>query len=486
MSSLIPVNDLPRGYRQGSNGEEIHREIQPGDLVAMLAEGWGDKLKYNLMTLQPELNGEEIDPNQIELFYILLSKQGWKVDKNKAVDSFMFAARLNSYHPIKEYLDRIENDTSIECYPIERFAQDYFGCKDRLSNEIMKVWFIGLIKRVFEPGCKFDTILTLRGPQGSGKSTFFKTIAGENNFNDTQQSKDLDLLTILNSCWIYEFAELETTISAKSNGTFKSLTSSSVDFFRKPYDRTPSKHKRTGVIGATVNEGVFIRDETGSRRIMTIDLDLQPGEMIDLEKIKNDRDKILKGAIYQYLLGDKSYLDKEFEQLSQNRNLGFKEESIFFEPIQRWLRHGAKSFFTTQEALIGSELRTRENMKQPDNREAAKVLKQLGCVQDKNQTIINGHRHRYWRKPGANKSISDNSDKSEPSEAPQNIAKAVISGNSSQISEEKDKKTTPHNRLPKAVRCELGKSTESSESLADFFDGAVVSVSHQEIKTESI
>ena len=57
--------------------------------------------------------------------------------------------------------------------------------------------------------------------------------------------------------------------------------------------------------------------------------------MIDLEKIKNDRDKILKGAIYQYLLGDKSYLDKEFEQLSQNRNLGFKEESIFFEPIQR-------------------------------------------------------------------------------------------------------------------------------------------------------
>ena len=60
MSNLIPISDLPRGYRQGSNGEEIHRDIQAGDLVGMLTENWGDKLRYNLMTLQPELNGEEI------------------------------------------------------------------------------------------------------------------------------------------------------------------------------------------------------------------------------------------------------------------------------------------------------------------------------------------------------------------------------------------------------------------------------------------
>ena len=49
----------------------------------------------------------------------------------------------------------------------------------------MKCWFIGLVMRVFEPGSKYDDCLTLRGGQGIGKSTFFKVIAGEENFNDT-------------------------------------------------------------------------------------------------------------------------------------------------------------------------------------------------------------------------------------------------------------------------------------------------------------
>ena len=35
----------------------------------------------------------------------------------------------------------------------------------------------GAIKRVFQPGCKFETMLCPVGWQGAGKSTFFRLLA---------------------------------------------------------------------------------------------------------------------------------------------------------------------------------------------------------------------------------------------------------------------------------------------------------------------
>ena len=474
MSDLIPISDLTSGFQRGTNGEENHQTIKVGDLVGMLAECWGDKLKYNLMTLQPELNGVVIDPYQLDLFYILLSKIGWTVDKHKAIDSLLFAAQLNSYSPIKDYLEKIKSDPAIEPFNLGWFSTEYFGTTDPLYDEIMKVWFTGLVKRVYSPGCKFDYCLTLRGGQGIGKSSFFKIIAGEDNFNDTPQGKDNDLLTTINSCWIYEFAELEATTSKKAVGSFKALLSSAVDQFRKPFMRSPSKHKRTGVIAATVNDALFLKDETGSRRILVVDLSHLDGKMIDLERIEADRDKILKGAILEYLRGTKTYLSKEYEKESQRRNLGYKEESVFFEPIQKWLRFSAPDSFTTQLALVGSELRTKENIKSNDSREAAKVLRELGCVQDKNQTVVNGMRHRYWRTPNGVKKNSDNSDKVAGSDSPEPSTSTVVDSSLSQISDKNKKNNTVHRQPPKAIRCDLGKSSESSEQLANSFDGAVV------------
>lgn len=36
---------------------------------------------------------------------------------------------------------------------------------------------LGALKRVYEPGCKFEEMLCLVGAQGSGKSTFFRFLA---------------------------------------------------------------------------------------------------------------------------------------------------------------------------------------------------------------------------------------------------------------------------------------------------------------------
>lgn len=52
---------------------------------------------------------------------------------------------------------------------------DYLGAEDTpLVREQTKLWFVAAVARVFTPGCKFDNVLTLPGPQGIGKSTFSK------------------------------------------------------------------------------------------------------------------------------------------------------------------------------------------------------------------------------------------------------------------------------------------------------------------------
>jgi predicted P-loop ATPase len=42
---------------------------------------------------------------------------------------------------------------------------------------------LGAISRVFNPGCKFEMMLCLVGGQGAGKSTFFRLLAMNDEFD---------------------------------------------------------------------------------------------------------------------------------------------------------------------------------------------------------------------------------------------------------------------------------------------------------------
>ena len=66
------------------------------------------------------------------------------------------------------------NDTERIPHVLHHFlgaAEDEYTC------EAMKIFLLGAIKRVFQPGCKFETMLCLVGGQGVGKSTFFRLLA---------------------------------------------------------------------------------------------------------------------------------------------------------------------------------------------------------------------------------------------------------------------------------------------------------------------
>ena len=87
---------------------------------------------------------------------------------------------------------------------------DFLGAEDSEYVRIVtRKVLLAAVTRIMQPGCKFDNMLVLEGPQGIGKSHIFQLLGGDW-FNDS--------LTSLQGC-------KETTNSLEAPGFLKSVNS---------------------------------------------------------------------------------------------------------------------------------------------------------------------------------------------------------------------------------------------------------------------
>ena len=415
MDKLIPIHELDSGWKPSRDSDgDIQSTMKPGDLSRLLTMKFGNRLRFNLLSLAPEIDGNELLVHNYELFHVGLSEHGWNIADKAARDALMYAARRNSYHPVREYLEHVEEDSSIEEADLDKIATNYLQTQDTLYDSMMAATLIAAVSRVMDPGCKFDNCTVLKGIQGIRKSSAWQALAGPQWFSDTPQDNDKDLRMQIQTCWIYELAELESITGKKEVGSLKALLSSQVDHFRAPYGSAIGRYPRQSILVATVNPDCFLRDTTGSRRFWIIDLPHKCGEFIDTQKICDDRDQIWKAAMLAYRSGRKPILRSQEQHESDSRNSEFEEENIFLAPLTAWFASDppAPWSFTTHEALSCSLSRDRANIKPQDLRMAADALRQMGCIQDENQSRRGGERVRLWRRPD-----SDDSDMSFLSES---------------------------------------------------------------------
>ena len=317
--------------------------------------------------------------------------------KQKAKDSFIKVARSNTYNPITKYLLEIENDPNIFPVDIDKVATDFLNTDSQLADQMMAACLIGAVARAFDHGCQMDYLTCLKGKQGIKKSTFWRTLGGEY-FSDTMQKDIKDLRLCMNTCWLYEWAELEIWTSRSQQGTLKGLITQRVDDFRPPYGSGMGRYPRKSILIGSVNEDSFLRDKTGARRYWIIEVD----QMIDIDLVIEERDSIWKAAIQSYRKGRLPMLSDHQEQQSLLNNQLYENEDPFLEPIQRKIEGKTKKF-STREILIETELREAKNITSADMNNAARILKSLGCVRDSHQTkTATGIRSRLWSLPQTN------------------------------------------------------------------------------------
>lgn len=233
------------------------------------------------------------------------------IGKEKIRDALKVVANRNSFHPVREYLEECQWD-GVE--RVDSLLIDYLGAEDtEYTRAVTHKTLVAAVARVYEPGCKFDTMLTLSGPQGIGKSTLFDRL-GRQWFSDSLTSvTGKESYEQLQGVWIMEMGELSALKKSEVEAT-KQFLSKREDRYRKAYGERVEQFPRQNIFIGTTNEKQFLRDDTGGRRFWVVDLISVPEHNLFDELDKATVDQIWAEAKVYYELGEELKLDPEMEE----------------------------------------------------------------------------------------------------------------------------------------------------------------------------
>lgn len=246
--------------------------------------------------------------NYIECVYGIVSSQ--KVD-----DALALEFEKKKFHPIREYICAQKWDGIPR---VNTLLIDYFGAEDNAyTRAAIRKMLCAAVARVFEPGVKFDTALILVGEQGTYKSTFVKKL-GMEWFSDTFTTvQGKESFEQIQGAWLIEMAELSGLKKAEVE-SIKHYISKREDMFRPAYGRTVETYKRQCVFFGTTNNKDFLRDPTGNRRFMPIDVRPEYATKSVNDDLTQDEVNQIWAEAYQlylakeplYLVGDEDIIAK--------------------------------------------------------------------------------------------------------------------------------------------------------------------------------
>lgn len=246
--------------------------------------------------------------NYIECIYGIVSSQ--KVD-----DALALEIEKKKFHPIIKYIKSLQWDGTPR---VNTLLIDYFGAEDNVyTRAAIRKMLCAAVTRVFHPGTKFDTALILIGPQATYKSTFVKKL-GKNWFSDTFTTvQGKESFEQIQGAWLVEIAELSGLKKAEVE-TIKHYISKCEDSFRPAYGRTIETYKRQCVFFGTTNSKDFLRDPTGNRRFLPIDVRPEYATKNVAEELTDEEvDQIWAEAYEMYKQGEPLYMTGEEDMIAK-------------------------------------------------------------------------------------------------------------------------------------------------------------------------
>lgn len=319
------------------------------------------------------------------------------------VDPFLSeVAARNVVNPVREWILSEPWDGIHRIGNVYDSVVEERGFPRAFKELLMRKWLVSAAAAAFHPrGFHYRGVLVLIGGQGIGKTTWFRNLAGRDEFFNEGiglDPNDKDSLKRAISFWITELGELEGTFKRSDMSALKNFLTRSTDVLRMPWGRRMSEFQRRTVFGATVNQREILIDDTGNSRWWCIPVERM--DMID----RRDMQQIW-AEVYEdyYLRGTEDplgqwWLTKEEEAELARQNWQFEApnpiEDLLTEGLNWELDRGFWREMTATDALIQAGF---VGVPRPgDAMRAARVLRKLTGTTSKRS----GHdRSRMWLLP---------------------------------------------------------------------------------------
>jgi predicted P-loop ATPase len=207
--------------------------------------------------------GDDLNHGLLRLRQMISDRFGFDPDDKPTSDAVVSLAMEHRFDPIADYLERVQGEWD-GTKRLDTMAIVYFNAEDTPFNRaIVRKTMVAAVRRVLQPGCKFDTIIVLESPEGWNKSTAFEALAGNENFSDQSiiGANSREVQEQLAGIWIHENGELAGMPTRDVNAV-KAYASRTVDIARPAFGRHPVKQQRRSIDVGTTNDDRYLLSQT--------------------------------------------------------------------------------------------------------------------------------------------------------------------------------------------------------------------------------
>ena len=266
------------------------------------------------------------DDNDNQGLYWYLERV-YKISGNGKVDGALsLHSNAHAFNDVKDYLKGLQGKW--DGVPrLDSLFIDYLGAKDTAYNRaVTRKAFTAAVARAMSPGCKYDNMVILAGPQGIGKSTLLDKMS-RGWFNDSIRTfEGKEASELLQGVWLVEVSELD-AFRRTDVSRIKQFLSLRADRFRAAYGRNVKELPRTCIFFGTTNTAEYLQDTTGNRRFWPIDTGEQRHTKSVWRDLDPEIDQLWAEAYVRWQAGEPLYLTGAIEEAAKAKQEEHREAS---------------------------------------------------------------------------------------------------------------------------------------------------------------
>ncbi len=230
-------------------------------------------------------------------------------------DAIIKVSKEHVYDSARDFITSVKWD---ETPRLASWLTTVYGApNDKYHQAAGSNWLKGLVKRICEPGCKFDYVLVLEGEQGVRKSTSLAVLGGDWYVETTMSTDTKDFFMQFQGKAIIEFSEGE-TLNRTEVKRMKAIITTQFDKYRPPYGRISQDFPRRCVFAMTTNQDQYLKDETGNRRWLPVRVELPTA---NVEWLKDNREQLFAEAYHRLFTLNETVYEFPEEETRQAQNM---------------------------------------------------------------------------------------------------------------------------------------------------------------------